>query len=115
MTHNLKKKLRNQLGGGCSSMVGRQGGPQKVSLGNGCWYDHTAAHEVMHALGFWHEQMRPDRDGSVYVNLNNVSPNMRYNFNKLQQSKWTSFGQSYDITSVMQYHGYAFSSNGQVK
>ena len=78
-------------------------------------YAHTAAHEIMHALGFWHEQMRPDRDRRVQINLHNVSPGMRYNFNMLAASKWNSFGQAYDITSVMQYNGHAFSSNGQVK
>jgi len=69
--------------------------------------------KIMHALGFWHEQMRPDRDQHVYVNFNNISPAMRYNFNKMNPSSWKSFGQEYDITSVMQYHGTAFSSNGQ--
>ena len=47
----------------------------------------------MHALGFWHEQMRPDRDSYVNVYLNNVSPGMRFNFNKLNPSQWNSFGQ----------------------
>ena len=47
----------------------------------------------MHALGFWHEQMRPDRDQHVYVNFNNISPAMRYNFNKMNPSSWKSFGQ----------------------
>jgi len=101
------------VGGGCYSQVGRRGGRQEISLGNGCWYSHTVSHEIMHALGFWHEQMRPDRDQHVYVNFNNISPAMRYNFNKMNPSSWKSFGQEYDIKSVMQYHGTAFSSNGQ--
>ena len=111
---NQRDYLKFYQGGGCSSPVGRQGGAQYISLGSGCWYAHTVAHEIMHSLGFWHEQMRPDRDSAVYVNLNNVSPNMRYNFNMIRNSKWNSFGQAYDIHSVMQYNGHAFSANGQV-
>ena len=55
------------------------------------------AHEILHSLGFWHEQMRPDRDSAVYINLANVTPSMRYNFNTIARSKWNSFGQPYDI------------------
>ena len=47
----------------------------------------------MHALGFWHEQMRPDRDNYVNVYMNNVSPQMRFNFNKLNPAQWNHFGQ----------------------
>jgi len=38
---------------------------------------------------------------------------MRYNFNKIPTSSWNSFGQAFDVNSVMQYNGYAFSQNGQ--
>lgn len=43
-------------GNGCSSPVGRVGGSQKVTLGNGCMYPGVAMHEFSHSLGFWHEQ-----------------------------------------------------------
>ena len=41
------------VGGGCYSQVGRVGGRQGVSLGNGCWYSHTVSHEVS-AIGEHH-------------------------------------------------------------
>ena len=34
---NQRDYLQFYQGGGCSSMVGRQGGAQRVSLGTGCW------------------------------------------------------------------------------
>ena len=33
--------------GGCYSMIGRQGGRQDISLGNGCGYKGIAIHEMM--------------------------------------------------------------------
>ena len=51
----------------CYSKVGRQGGEQILSLGDGCSHTSTAMHELMHAVGFFHENTRYDRDRFVKV------------------------------------------------
>jgi len=53
-------------------MVGRIGGKQQLSLGNGCVYTGTIMHEFLHAIGFYHEQSRPDRDQFVRIVTENI-------------------------------------------
>uniref|UniRef100_A0AAV2LTL2 Metalloendopeptidase n=1 Tax=Knipowitschia caucasica TaxID=637954 RepID=A0AAV2LTL2_KNICA len=96
---------------GCWSFVGRRGGKQVVSLArSGCLYHHTVQHELLHALGFNHEQTRSDRDNHIKVLLSNVVSGMEHNFRKIAT---LNQGTSYDYGSVMQYHRTAFSRNGQ--
>ncbi|KAB7505075.1 Zinc metalloproteinase nas-6, partial [Armadillidium nasatum] len=73
-------------GNGCSSSVGRVGGKQTVSLGAGCVYFGIILHELMHAVGFWHEQSRADRNDYVRINWSNIRNGMEYNFQKYD---WT--------------------------
>nr|XP_026691970.1 zinc metalloproteinase nas-15 [Ciona intestinalis] len=98
-------------GGGCSSPVGRQSSRQQVSLASGCWQKGTVIHEILHSLGFWHEQSRPDRDSHVRINTANIFRGMAYNFNKMSNRQINSRNSPYDIGSVMHYNSYAFSSN----
>ncbi|XP_041846100.1 high choriolytic enzyme 2-like isoform X1 [Melanotaenia boesemani] len=96
---------------GCYSYVGRSGGKQVVSLArSGCLYHGTVQHELLHALGFNHEQTRSDRDNHIQVLLQNVQSGMEHNFRKIAT---LNQGTPYDYNSVMQYHKYAFSKNNQ--
>lgn len=56
----------------CKSHIGKKGGKQLLSLGSGCKNRGHVTHELMHALGFFHEHTRPDRDKFVKILWNNI-------------------------------------------
>ena len=89
-------------------MVGRTGRKQTVSLDNGCVYTGTVVHEFMHALGFYHEQSRTDRDEYVTINWNNIISGMEHNFKSYGQDEINHLGAKYDVCSVMHYPDWAF-------
>ncbi|XP_037952066.1 zinc metalloproteinase nas-4 [Teleopsis dalmanni] len=98
---------------GCWSSVGRVGGKQEVNLQSpGCLTKRgTAMHELMHALGFLHEQNRQERDSFVSIQYQNIQANAMPNFEKA--AKTMAYGVPYDYGSVMHYSSNAFSNNGQ--
>ncbi|XP_042885170.1 astacin-like [Penaeus japonicus] len=96
-------------GDGCWSYVGMMEGGQEISLArNGCIYHGTIIHELMHAIGFFHEHNRMDRDDYVTINYQNIDPSMAYNFDKDTNSQYVGEGYQYD--SIMHYGKYAFST-----
>ncbi|KAM7294421.1 putative metalloproteinase [Ixodes scapularis] len=66
--------LRGQSMLRCYSAVGRMGNAQPLSLGDGCVFRGTIIHELLHAVGFYHEHSRSDRDQYINVFLQNVDP-----------------------------------------
>lgn len=99
---------------GCWSAVGRQGGRQEISVGGSCNYHRgTIMHEIMHALGFHHEQTRPDRDDYVIIYWGNIQEGKSNNFDTYPQTYLDNFYTHYDYYSIMHYPMYAFSRNGQ--
>jgi hypothetical protein len=95
---------------GCSSNVGRIGGRQYVNLASGCSTGNTV-HELLHALGVFHEHTRCDRDTYVTINTANIQSGYAGNFTK-QCNNATDYS-SYAEGSIMHYPTTAFSSNGQ--
>ncbi|NP_001254603.1 hatching enzyme precursor [Gasterosteus aculeatus] len=95
---------------GCFSGVGRLGDKQVVSLQRfGCVQNGIIQHELLHALGFYHEHTRFDRDDYVRIQFNNVPSYMQYNFVK-QESDYLNT--PYDYSSVMHYGKTAFADAG---
>ena len=97
--------------GACKSYLGYIGGHQKIILSNGC-SPKEIAHEIMHSLGFLHEQNRTDRDSYVNVLWDNVDPKFRINFEKFSSAMMKVSGLTqFDFESLMIYPENMFSIN----
>uniref|UniRef100_A0A1I7VAB3 Metalloendopeptidase n=2 Tax=Loa loa TaxID=7209 RepID=A0A1I7VAB3_LOALO len=98
---------------GCYSLVGRAGGSQPVSLEADCIQSGTIIHELMHAIGFFHEQSRPDRDEYIEIMWQNVMRGAEDQFDKHSLKHLDFLNEPYDYSSIMHYGPYAFSGNGR--
>lgn len=93
-----------------NSSVGMQGGCQIINIAN--WFpQNVIVHELLHCLGFFHEQSRPDRDNFVRVNCNNIQGGCDGDIFKVNfriEDDASVYG-PYDFGSVMHYNQCAFS------
>jgi hypothetical protein len=97
----------------CLSYVGKIGGKQPVYLAPGCGPTEIA-HEVLHALGFVHEQNRTDRDNFITVNFDNIEENFKHNFEKLPTDFMSISGLGpFDFESIMIYPAWMFAKGGR--
>ena len=87
----------------CKSYVGRIGGKQPIWIPPGCEAAEVA-HEIMHALGFVHEQNRADRDQFIQVLDDAIKEEFKNNFDLLPASMMKLSGlESFDFESLMMY------------
>ncbi|TKS74153.1 Meprin A subunit beta [Collichthys lucidus] len=95
-------------GSGCNSRVGnRHVGKQQLSIGENCDRLGIVEHEFLHALGFWHEQSRADRDDYVSIMWDRIEPDETGSFKKHDDS--SALGVPYNYGSVMHYNKMSFS------
>lgn len=96
----------------CRSKVGFANiGRQIVTLNRHCMNRNGILHELLHVLGFFHEQNRQDRDDYVIIHWDNIKTGKNINFEK-QTFNVTHSDTPYDFASVMHYPTDAWSKNG---
>ncbi|XP_051943786.1 meprin A subunit beta [Hippocampus zosterae] len=101
-------------GSGCFSSVGNQRiGRQRLSIGKNCDRIATIEHEFLHALGFWHEQSRADRDDYVQIMWDRISEGREHNFKIHNDTTSSSLGIPYDYGSMMHYSKTAFRNGSE--
>ncbi len=94
---------------GCSSPIGKQGGQQFINLAVGGCSIGNGAHEILHALGMYHEHTRCDRDGFVTIHWAEIESGREHNFYKAGAGDQTSACSNatdigaYDYGSIMHY------------
>jgi hypothetical protein len=93
----------------CMSALGRIGGIQPIYLEPHCGKIEIA-HEVMHALGFVHEQSRTDRDQFVNILWENIRAPFQSQFAMVPAPLMDVYGDTaFDPTSIMMYDPHIFS------
>lgn len=77
---------------GCWSYVGRRGGGQVVNLMGRCVQHGVAIHELLHALGFHHQQSSTNRDDFIKIHWENIWPSMNYSICKAKEVQLVNLG-----------------------
>ena len=96
----------------CYSNVGMIGGKQYIYLSNLC-RTREVVHELMHTIGFFHEQNREDRDSYVDILWDNIADEHHMQFKKIPNEFLGVVGRPFDYQSIMLYPSYTFSLNPQ--
>uniref|UniRef100_A0A8C2INE6 Meprin A subunit n=1 Tax=Cyprinus carpio TaxID=7962 RepID=A0A8C2INE6_CYPCA len=99
---------------GCWSFVGDLKTGQNVSIGDRCDTKAIVEHELLHALGFYHEQSRSDRDDYVHIWWDQIIPGKEHNFNKYEDDFITDLNTPYDYESIMHYRPLSFNKDPDI-
>ena len=68
-------------------------------------------HEIGHAIGFFHEQSRPDRDNYVTIHYENIEDDAYGEFKKHGAQMLTTNNIPYDHASIMHYGSHVSKSS----
>lgn len=93
----------------CYSYVGRIGGKQPIYLSKGCTKGKVI-HEVLHAIGLYHEQSRFDRDEFIQIQFWNIEEKYHHQFTIIDESIFP-LHTPFDFNSIMLYASNAFAKD----
>ena len=96
---------------GCYSHVGRRStfAEQYINLGRFCLYSRIIIHELIHALGFFHEHNRLDRNDYVFVDFDNVRRGKNVMLLQRNNKDFLIFPQFSEISEVLSCENHATS------
>jgi hypothetical protein len=94
----------------CYSYLGKQSDEQEITLSENCSAG-TIMHELLHALGFLHEQNREDRDDYINIKWDNIVEEFKIQFKKIPNKFLNINDSPFDFNSIMLYPSLAFSIN----
>ncbi|MCB9024935.1 MAG: M12 family metallopeptidase [Bdellovibrionaceae bacterium] len=98
----------------CYSYLGRVGGYQPIFLSEEC-RGPQIIHEILHALGFIHEQSRVDRDQYLKIIWEEIKPGYELQFTEVPPAFMISvLGSPFDYNSIMLYSSNAFSKDPSI-
>ncbi|KAK2514799.1 Mep1a [Columba guinea] len=95
-------------------MVGDLKTGQDLSIGAGCDTKAIVEHEILHALGFYHEQSRSDRDDYVTIWWDEIITGREHNFEKYDDGFIADLNTPYDYESLMHYAPFSFNKNESI-
>lgn len=98
------------------SNVGYKGNRKPVFINLQMWdcvHKQIVLHMIGHALGYWHEQTRPDRDNYVEILYENIQKGKERYFRKRSRKDADTHGLMYDYGSIMHSRKDFFSKNGK--
>ena len=99
-THYIEFKYNSSV---TNSNVGMQSGYQIINIQN-IYSQRDIVHEILHSLGFFHEHSRADRDSFILVNIDNVKPSYKHNFQTYTERGYTGMDLGpLDFNSIMIY------------
>lgn len=101
----------------CGSVLGMVGGLQPIFLKDQCT-TQDILHEILHALGFIHEQSRADRDNFVQILWDNIEEDKQLQFEKMPGELGelpTKRRFPFDYQSIMLYEDEAFAKEHGMK
>ncbi|CAJ0596083.1 unnamed protein product [Cylicocyclus nassatus] len=112
-------EINNIMGRGCRTYVGKNLKKGKTIMllefnqNDTCMYISSIQHELLHAVGLWHEQNNYNRDNYIKINYANLLPGYSAQFRKHPNIDANIYNLTYDYMSIMHYERDAFSRNGK--